>query len=88
MDEEAADELVRCERHSLVALVPDDGLYHDLMADEGAFAAAGIKPVTRVGDCLAPGTIAAAVHSGHAYARGLDGPKPVDDPFRRERAVA
>ena len=38
-------------------------------------------------DGLCPGTIAAAVHSGHAYARGLDGPKPEDVPFRRERAT-
>jgi dimethylamine/trimethylamine dehydrogenase len=43
--------------------------------------------VTRVGDCLAPGTIAAAVHSGHAHARGLDEPDPDDVPFKRERVV-
>ena len=71
----------------VTARIPDDGLYHDLMADEAALTVAGIKSVTRVGDCLAPGTIAAAVHSGHACARALDGPDPGDVPFRRERAT-
>jgi dimethylamine/trimethylamine dehydrogenase len=72
----------------VTARIPDDGLYYDLMADEGALTAAGIKSVTRVGDCLAPGTIAAAVHSGHAHARALDEPDPGDVPFKRERVVA
>ena len=71
----------------VTARIPDDSLYHDLMADEAALTVAGIKSVTRVGDCLAPGTIAAAVHSGHACARALDGPDPGDVPFRRERAT-
>ena len=71
----------------VTARIPDDGLYHDLMADEAALAAAGIKSVSRIGDCLAPGTIAAAVHSGHACARALDEPTPQDVPFRRERVT-
>jgi hypothetical protein len=33
---------------------------------------AGIKTVIAIGDCLAPATIAIAVHSGHEYARNLD----------------
>jgi len=45
---------------------------------------AGIKSVTRIGDCLAPGTIAAAVYSGHRHARELDEPVPDGVPFRRE----
>jgi hypothetical protein len=32
-----------------------------------------------------PGTIAAAVHDGHRYARELDAPPPDDVPFKRER---
>ncbi len=66
--------------------LPDDGLYHDMMADEAASKAAGIKSVARVGDCLAPGLIAAAVYGGHKYARELDAELPsIDDvPFRRE----
>ena len=71
----------------VTARIPDDALHHDLMADEAALTVAGIKSVTRVGDCLAPGTIAAAVHSGHGYARALDAPAPGDVPFRRERAT-
>ncbi len=71
----------------VTARIPDDGLYYDLMADEAALTTAGIKSVTRVGDCLAPGTIAAAVHSGHAHARALDEPDPGDVPFKRERPV-
>jgi len=42
------------------------------------------KTVTRIGDCLAPGTIAAAVYSGHRYARELGEPIPEGVPFRRE----
>jgi len=73
---------------TVTARIPDDGLYYDLMADESTLTAAGIKSVTRVGDCLAPGTIAAAVHSGHAHARAIDEPDPGDVPFKRERVVA
>ena len=42
------------------------------------------KSITRIGDCLAPGTIAAAVYSGHRYARELDTPRCEGVPFRRE----
>ena len=52
-----------------------DALYHEL---EGPI------DVARIGDCLAPGTIAACVLSGHAYARGMDEESPGDVPFRRE----
>ena len=42
----------------------------------GAGLQAGIKTVTMLGDCLAPGTIAAAVYSGHRTAREFDVPAP------------
>ncbi|MCP5088351.1 MAG: FAD-dependent oxidoreductase, partial [Rhodobacteraceae bacterium] len=42
------------------------------------------KSITRIGDCLAPGTIAAAVFSGHRFARELGEPKSEGVPFRRE----
>jgi dimethylamine/trimethylamine dehydrogenase len=66
--------------------LPDDGLYHDLMSDAAALKAAGIKSVTRIGDCLSPGLIAASVYGGHKFARELDADLPsIDDvPFRRE----
>jgi dimethylamine/trimethylamine dehydrogenase len=62
---------------------PDDRLFHDLcrLIGEGAEAPAS---VTRIGDCLAPGTIAAAVYSGHRFARELGAPRSDDVPFRRE----
>ena len=65
--------------------VADDALYDHLMADKAALVSAGIRRVTRIGDCLAPGTIAAAVYSGHRFAREL-GEAPPDDavPYRRE----
>jgi dimethylamine/trimethylamine dehydrogenase len=40
--------------------------------------------IVRVGDCLAPGTIAACVRSGHEYAQEMDGEPRNDVPFRRE----
>jgi len=65
---------------------PKDGLYHALIARPEALADHGIALVERIGDCLAPGTIAAAVFSGHGFARGFDSP-PAEVPFRRERVV-
>jgi dimethylamine/trimethylamine dehydrogenase len=50
-----------------------DSLYHGLCARQDEFAAAGIISVDRIGDALAPGAIVHAVHSGHHYARELDG---------------
>jgi dimethylamine/trimethylamine dehydrogenase len=40
--------------------------------------------LTRIGDCYAPGTIAAAVYSGHRYARELGEPLTDAVPFKRE----
>ena len=53
-------------------------------ATVAAASSNGPKSVTRIGDCLAPGTIAAAVYAGHRFARELG--EPVNDgvPFRRE----
>ena len=41
--------------------------------------------IERIGDCLAPGTIATAVYSGHRYAREMDADVPDGLPFLRER---
>ncbi|HEX2581513.1 MAG TPA: FAD-dependent oxidoreductase [Dongiaceae bacterium] len=62
---------------SVTARLPEDGLYEALRGQTGP------KSVTRIGDCLAPGPIAYAVYSGHAFARGLDAPPGEDVPFRR-----
>src|SRR4030095_419195 len=71
----------------VTARLPNDALYRALQSDPAALAAAGIKSVTRIGDCLAPGAIVHAVYGGHRFARLLDEPAPGDVPFRRERVV-
>jgi dimethylamine/trimethylamine dehydrogenase len=50
---------------------PDEALYHDLIADKDRLRVAGIRSVKRIGDCAAPGLIAAATFAGHRYAREL-----------------
>jgi len=42
------------------------------------------KSVTRIGDCIAPSTIAAAIYDGHRFARELGEPHTDNVPFRRE----
>jgi dimethylamine/trimethylamine dehydrogenase len=64
--------------------LPVTELYDALVADQAALTAAGVNSVTRIGDCLSPGLIAAAVHGGHRYARELDAPPAGDVPFRME----
>jgi dimethylamine/trimethylamine dehydrogenase len=59
---------------SLIAVgarLPEESLWLALQARKGEWAAAGLESVTRIGDCLAPSTIAAANHAGHSYAREL-----------------
>jgi len=57
---------------------PQDALYHSLV---------GQMAIERIGDCLAPGTIATAVYSGHRFARELDASVPVPVPFLRDSRV-
>ena len=40
--------------------------------------------ITRIGDCLAPGTIAACVRSGYEYAREIDADPEAESCIRRE----
>jgi dimethylamine/trimethylamine dehydrogenase len=68
--------------------LPEEGLWLALTARQAEWADAGIRSVARIGDCLGPGTIAAAVHSGHRYAREFgETIDPDAAPFRRERVV-
>jgi len=60
----------------------DDSLYQALTARSEEFADAGLRSVTRIGDALAPGAIAHAVHSGHAFGREFDLEAPI---YRRDR---
>jgi dimethylamine/trimethylamine dehydrogenase len=62
----------------VTARLPEDGLYHELMADAQANAQAGIASAT-----LAPGAIFHATYAGHRYARELD-TDPSDRLFRHE----
>ena len=54
---------------TVTARLPEETLWKGLEAKGADWQASGIKSVTRIGDCLAPGLIAAAVYSGHRYAR-------------------
>ena len=64
-------------------------LWQELAARKNEWADAGIKSVTRIGDCLAPGIIAAANYSGHSYAREFgETIDPAVAPFRREDVVS
>ena len=67
------------------ARAPRTELYETLQDDTARLAEAGIKSLTPIGDCLAPGSIAMAVHAGHRYARELDTEVDVDMSFRLER---
>jgi dimethylamine/trimethylamine dehydrogenase len=69
---------------SITARLPNDDLARALEDAQAAVAAAGILSVTSIGDCFAPGTIAAAVYAGHRYAREFDWPESDAPGFRRE----
>ena len=63
---------------------PVDDLYHALVADEKANREAGIRRVSRIGDCYGPGPIAAAVFGGYRYARELGEAIGDDVPWKHE----
>jgi len=69
---------------SVTSRLPNDALAGALQASPEALAAAGIVSVTSIGDCWAPGTIAAAVYAGHRYAREFDRPQSDAVGFKRE----
>ncbi len=62
---------------------PCDSLFLTLESKAAEVAAAGILSVTRIGDCAAPGPIAAAIFAGHRYARELGASTPT---LGRDRA--
>ena len=53
---------------------PEQDLYQALVNAPERVHAAGISTLKLIGDCVAPGTIAAAVYSGHRMAREFDVP--------------
>jgi len=71
----------------VTARIPNDKLYHELTSEPDALSKVGIKSVTRIGDCLAPSTIAKAIFFGHKFAREFDEPTPGIVPFKREKMI-
>jgi dimethylamine/trimethylamine dehydrogenase len=60
-------------------------LYEGLITRSHEFADHGIAAVHRIGDCLAPATIADAVFAGHELALTIDRASNAAIPFTRER---
>lgn len=65
--------------------LPQDTLWRELDARQTERKEAGITSVKRIGDCHAPGLIAAACYSGHAWARAA-GETITDAPRREDMA--
>ncbi len=72
---------------TVTARLANDDLYRRLMAEPETMKELGIKSVARIGDCLAPGIIAAAVYSGHRAAREMDAPHQKTHSVARERVI-
>jgi dimethylamine/trimethylamine dehydrogenase len=68
----------------VTARIPDDALYRMLADDPERLSHAGIVSLHRIGDCSSPGTIAAAVHAGHRFAREFGEPAAPAPGFRIE----
>ncbi len=64
---------------------PNDYLYQELVARLSGSEQNQPKSLSRVGDCEAPAIIAAAVYSGHRYARELDEEINRDNPLKYDR---
>lgn len=65
--------------------ISEDKLYKQIVSGSERLLDANLEAVDKIGDCLVPGTIAAAVYSGHKWARNLGESELVDGtPFLRE----
>jgi len=71
----------------VAAREPNDALYRALKARIDAGAGDATRSLTRIGDCEAPAIIAAAVFSGHRYARELDCLDKGGVPVKRDRLL-
>jgi dimethylamine/trimethylamine dehydrogenase len=69
--------------HSVMLVTMRDSI-DTLYSDIAALNSPDLKSFTRIGDCLAPGTIAAAIYSGHRFAREFGEPPIIGVPFLRE----
>jgi dimethylamine/trimethylamine dehydrogenase len=72
---------------TVTARIANDDLYRQLMEKPEKLKEKGIQSVIRIGDCLAPGIIAAAVYSGHRAAREMDVSPQEGLSFARERVI-
>ena len=66
---------------------PVDELYHALQRELDGKPGYRPRSLTRIGDCLSPSIIAAAVYSGHRYARELDTEVDPDSRMKYDRVV-
>ena len=82
---------LQCEAAALVMVTlraPVNDLYFGLVGQQQEHLNDLPFGILRIGDCMAPATIAAAVYDGHRAARELDNlPDPDTVPFKRERAL-
>lgn len=79
------EQVVRADAVVLVtSRLPNDKVFVDLMRNQENLDPDSKINITRVGDVLAPGTIAAAVYSGHRFAREFCEAPTVGVPFGRE----
>jgi len=69
----------------VTARAPNDGLYQALTERMTAGAEGAPRTLKRIGDCEAPAIIAAAIYSGHRYARELDASIDPDNPMKHDR---
>jgi dimethylamine/trimethylamine dehydrogenase len=82
---------LQCEAAALVMVTlraPVNDLYFALVGQQQEHLDDLPFGISRIGDCMAPATIAAAVYDGHRAARELDNPPDRDAvPFKRERSL-
>jgi dimethylamine/trimethylamine dehydrogenase len=82
-DYSGKEQRLACDSLLLVtARQPNDSLYFELREKIEAGAQGGPKTLRKIGDCDAPGLIAAAVYAGHRYARELEEPEGAAQPLR------
>jgi dimethylamine/trimethylamine dehydrogenase len=84
-----AEQQIACDALlAITARLPNDELQQSLLARENEWRDSGIKDVTAIGDCLAPGLIAHAVYAGHRFAQELESPIDGEVQFRRHFPVS
>lgn len=73
--------------HSAIVLVTSRTSNDDLWLDLRERSEAPWHSLTRIGDALAPATVAHAVYAGHRYAREFEATPITGVPYKRERVV-